>query len=435
MIHYLFKKTRSGSKSRTWYGRYKYDWMPAFKEVNLGVTEKQVAEQKLRAIEKEAEQEQAGIIAPKSIREGLKVEIFQHLDDFINDRKTLGRTSHYIQTLQSCIQAVCNECGWKYLYHIKADQFEHWRSSKEGSRKTLNEYLAAFNGFLRWLTDRNRITDNPLKIVKKIDMRGHQKRQRRALTESEIDSLLAVAPLVRKIAYLFALYCGLRRGEIEKLEWSDFIHTDKESYINLRAAITKNRKESSFPLRPELVALLLELKQSAGDSKYIIGRLPRMTIMLKDWKAAEIKHIDSTGRISDLHSLRMTFCTMLEAAGVPQRIAQELMRHSDPSLTANIYTDPSRFNLRGAVNSLPSFAGVELKKGAQIGALSTVQNSQSLSFAVTSDLINLSLQVSDNEHICHDLSRAVITSQGDENGADCRIRTDDLLITSQYLAP
>jgi len=407
MMHMLFKKTRNNGKSRTWYGRYKYDWMPVFKEVNLGVTDKQVADQKLRAIEKEAENENAGLISPRTIRDASKIEISQHLADFIQDRETLGRTAHYTQTLESCIQLVCNECGWKYLNQIKADQFELWRSSKEISRKTLNEYLAALNGFLKWLSDRNRITDNPLKIVKKVDMRGHKKRQRRAMTESEIDSLLAVAPLVRKIAYLFALYCGFRRGEIEQLEWTDFIHNAQESYMNLRARITKNRKESSFPLRPELVALLLELKQSAGDSKYIIGRLPRMRDMLEDWKAAGIKHLDSQGRISDLHSLRMTFCTMLEAAGVPPRIAQEAMRHSDPSLTANIYTDPSRFNLRGAVNSLPSFAGGVLKKGALIGASFAVKTCQNLSFAVTSEMKNLSLQVTGNEHICHDLSLPV----------------------------
>ena len=48
MMHSLFKKRRNGEKSRTWYGRYKYDWMPVYKEINLGVTDKQVADKKLR---------------------------------------------------------------------------------------------------------------------------------------------------------------------------------------------------------------------------------------------------------------------------------------------------------------------------------------------------------------------------------------------------
>ena len=35
------------------------------------------------------------------------------------------------------------------------------------------------------------------------------------------------------------------------------------------------------------------------------------------------------------------------------RTAQAAMRHSDPSLTANVYTDPKLLDVAGAVASLP----------------------------------------------------------------------------------
>jgi len=38
------------------------------------------------------------------------------------------------------------------------------------------------------------------------------------------------------------------------------------------------------------------------------------------------------------HALRVTYATMLARAGVSLVQAQTLMRHSDPKLTANIYT-------------------------------------------------------------------------------------------------
>ena len=56
------------------------------------------------------------------------------------------------------------------------------------------------------------------------------------------------------------------------------------------------------------------------------------------------------GRKVDFHALRNTFTTKLARAGVPQRLVQELMRHSDPRLTAMVYTDGSQ---------LPTFAAVE----------------------------------------------------------------------------
>ena len=39
----------------------------------------------------------------------------------------------------------------------------------------------------------------------------------------------------------------------------------------------------------------------------------------------------------DIHALRHSFCSILARRGVPLQVAQKLMTHSDPKLTANIY--------------------------------------------------------------------------------------------------
>lgn len=62
---------------------------------------------------------------------------------------------------------------------------------------------------------------------------------------------------------------------------------------------------------------------------------------------------DDCGRTFDIHALRHTFGTHLSKAGVPLRTAKAAMRHSDPSLTANVYTDPKLLDVAGAVASLP----------------------------------------------------------------------------------
>ena len=58
----------------------------------------------------------------------------------------------------------------------------------------------------------------------------------------------------------------------------------------------------------------------------------------------------------DLHAFRTTLCTHLFRAGVPLRTAQAVMRHSNPALTANIYTDAELLQLDAAVASLPACA-------------------------------------------------------------------------------
>ncbi|MFN0131471.1 MAG: hypothetical protein ACKVW3_02905 [Phycisphaerales bacterium] len=59
---------------------------------------------------------------------------------------------------------------------------------------------------------------------------------------------------------------------------------------------------------------------------------------------------DDRGRTIDVHALRHAPLK----AGVPLRTAQAAMRHSDPSLTANVYTDPKLLDVAGAVARLPN---------------------------------------------------------------------------------
>jgi hypothetical protein len=79
-----------------------------------------------------------------------------------------------------------------------------------------------------------------------------------------------------------------------------------------------------------------------------------------DLKRAGIPKLDPRGRVLDVHSLRTTFGTHLALAGVPLTTAQKLMRHADPKLTANVYTDAQLLDLHGAVEALPPVASASV---------------------------------------------------------------------------
>ena len=76
-------------------------------------------------------------------------------------------------------------------------------------------------------------------------------------------------------------------------------------------------------------------------------------ILNRDLEAAGIPKHDDRGRSLDVHAVRTTFGTHLSMAGVSLRTAQAAMRHCDPKLTANIYTDPRLLDVHGAVEALP----------------------------------------------------------------------------------
>lgn len=74
----------------------------------------------------------------------------------------------------------------------------------------------------------------------------------------------------------------------------------------------------------------------------------------RDLAAAGIPYRDERNRVLDFHALRHTFGSNLAKAGVPPKMAQELMRHSDVNLTLKRYSHVGLHDLAGAVEQLPA---------------------------------------------------------------------------------
>jgi len=156
----------------------------------------------------------------------------------------------------------------------------------------------------------------------------------------------------------------------------------KKPYISLGAAYEKSRRGACIWLNQDIlsdISIHLEMKLKAlrkkADAldKPIPCRLPldmpllnvpkNLTRVLdKDMEFAGISKTDERGRVLDVHAFLMTFCSNLSAAGVPLQTAQAAMRHSDPKLTANVYTDIDLLDVHGAMNSLPE---ISLSEGAK----------------------------------------------------------------------
>src|SRR5204863_9070090 len=64
------------------------------------------------------------------------------------------------------------------------------------------------------------------------------------------------------------------------------------------------------------------------------------------WPKALARHLR-------FHDLRGTTATLLARAGVPLVVAQRMLRHADPRLTANVYTRVDLADLRAGIARLP----------------------------------------------------------------------------------
>jgi integrase len=206
-----------------------------------------------------------------------------------------------------------------------------------------------------------------------------------ARISAEARSELEALGRERALIYKTLVLTGLRKGELESITVGQLESGPNGTWILLKARDEKSRRGAEIPVREDLAKELREwiaerlcrrqadastrgepIPASLAPSEPLLavsGSLNRVFDMdlvlaglakveVRDGKQVIVK-TDDRGRTIDIHALRHTFGTHLSKAGVPLRTAQAAMRHSDPSLTANVYTDPRMLDVAGALASLP----------------------------------------------------------------------------------
>lgn len=354
---YTFQPSRQRNgeqqKSRIWWGAYRLPWMAKEERVSLATTDKRVAKQKLDVIVQRLEHEHAGIAMPKPLLEAAQRPLVDHLADYIADLRVRGRAKQYYVRVEARAKRLIASCGWELPKDVSADAFLTWRAKHRKAPKTQNHYLDAMRGLLGWMVENGRLLANALEKVRKVDVRGRQA-EKRAFKVDELRRLLAVSG-PRRTVYLTAAMTGLRHGELSKLRWGDVDLDAHPPILKARAATSKNRRDAVIDLNVELADELRRLRSVPcnGSAKVFAGGMPSHHTFNADLERADIAKTDDLGRIVCFHSLRYTFATLLQSSGVHPRTTQKLMRHSDPKLTANLYTDAHGLPTAAAVASLP----------------------------------------------------------------------------------
>ena len=411
--------------SKVWHGCYSVDKYGEEIRVSLHTTDKQVAKEMLRQIVLEKQKEALGMILPESLRKAGQSAIQTHLNDYLRDLESLRRDGEYTYIINLRVSKLCSECKWVLVKDITADSFLAWRSANSGkAAKTLNEYLDAIRGLLNWMREKDRIPVCPLKTVKKVDGRGKDRRVRRALSFEEMQNLLAVCG-PRKVVYLAAACTGLRRAELGALQWCDVRLDAPAPYLVVRAATAKNRKEQPMPLHADLVAELRALAPAlaGGGAEIVFKRVPSMEVFRSDLKKAGITFLDDRGRRADFHALRHTLGTNLGLAGIACRVAQEVMRHSDPKLTNKQYMDVAQLPTAAAINMLPSFNKAPLGHHTKKYTTTPDFFVHSPSSPVTHGNLVEAYETIANKGGSHGLALAVTSCHNEESGAPARTRT------------
>jgi len=342
------------------------------KEAFLAKEVRQSLEDSIRAGRVDPRQRDIENHAARPIGE-LLGEYGQHLKD-------KGDSQGHVRNTKAFIQQCTDACGVKRILDFDLHRINRWLSNLCLSARSKNYRRTALLGFSRWAADFGRAPRNPLpsSLVPKYDENADRCRLSRAMSQSEGQQLFEALVDAEKVLghrhaggghmakarerrafYLLAATTGLRWREVARLRWGDIDLGTR--LVIVPAGQTKNGLQAELPLIASVVNALREIRpRNVRNSDRVFSAQPTLRTWKRDLYRAGIigepppyeGYVDERGRRLDRKCLRMSFCTWLKQAGVDLRDAQRLMRHSDPRLTANIYTDLRVADLRTQVEKL-----------------------------------------------------------------------------------
>jgi len=300
-------------------------------------------------------------------------------------RNTLPRQQYSYQVeLECAVRHLKNYFGNQDCTLIKKLDVEEFvtnesqknnpNTGKPFSKRLIKEHINIGRRIYEFALD-NEIIDCHNPFLKKPRKISGMENTRTPIDETQKDLVLRVYCRTQ-IAALIMLFCGLRRGEIIPLEWSDIDFINKQIAVTKSAeridtnrfAIkphTKNGKDRYVPIPDNIIPYLkLEKFNSENDLIYSqkSGKIHTVSSWKSNWNSYQKqlnyqyycdtmkqlgrtpKHINAPTGIPELlerftaHQLRHTYCTMLYLAGVDILTASKLMGHSDVKITLDIYT-------------------------------------------------------------------------------------------------
>ena len=192
------------------------------------------------------------------------------------------------------------------------------------------------------------------------------------LTLDEARKILAVLPAEppnMAARWLCALLQGMRQGECLGLRWSDVdlenrrIHVEQELYRVTGQGLVEADPKSRTSKRPipmlDPVAFLLE--SLPRDGQYVFyGKAMDGRRDWANWKALLVKAgvcpDDMTlGDMPALHAARGTTASLLDEAGVSDKIIAEILGHSSVQITRRAYIHGNEDRHRQAMAALEAF--------------------------------------------------------------------------------
>lgn len=223
------------------------------------------------------------------------------------------------------------------LEGFTTSNIQTWLGTSGFSPWSRATYYSHLRDFCAWLVATGRLAEDPMAGVRRPK---RPKSVPRALTEAEVDRILAAATGKPRDWILLALLSGLRAHEIAKLRGQDV--TEAHIYVEGKGDVL-----AAIPTHPEI----WQLAQRYPRSGYWFPGRDNGHVVANTVSQQVSKLFRSLGISGSIHRCRHTYGTRLLRAGTNIRVVQQLMRHASLA-TTEIYTAVTEDDLRDAITRL-----------------------------------------------------------------------------------
>ena len=361
-------------------------------------TDKATAERIARKHEADAALRRDGVIDASGDRfaEQGRRPLSEHVTEFRAALTAKGDTERHCKETKAQATSVIERCQADFPRDLTASAvhaaIKELRDEAR-SLNTCNHYLRAIKGFSRWMYRDKRIHDDTLACLEAYNADTDPRYQRRELLPDEISWLLSIteqrtlpshrlAGSDRAMAYRIALGTGFRATELRSLTQRSFDLDGDPPTATVEAAHSKRRRRDTQPIHAVLAGMIRVWLANKPAGSQLFAKLPLNTARMlradlsaarSAWIAAAktdtelsrrkesdfLAYKDADGKIVDFHATRHTYISAIVNGGASVKVAQELARHSTPTLTIGRYSHTRLHDICGALESLPDISSPE----------------------------------------------------------------------------
>ena len=361
--------------------------------------DKDAAQQVANDLEAKVALRRQGIVDPaqeKFAREGRR-PIEEHVADFHAELVARENTTKHVEETVARINYVVAKSGATHVKDLAPSTvLQVIKGIHDAGRSlvTANSYLRAIKSFTNWLRTDTRTTADILAPLSLYCVT--KEAPRHARREVSLDELIYLLAFVeqyttpthrqsgpdRAMLYRVALGTGYRVNELRSLMPISFDLDGDPPTISVEAAFSKRRQKEEQPIQRDLAEQLKPWLEGRSPDERVFQRMSRYMArtLHADLKAARsawigeaeseverqrrtdsdtLRYENAAGEFADFHALRHTYISGIVAGGASVKTAQELARHSTPTLTFGRYAKTRLHDVHGAVESLPDLSPVK----------------------------------------------------------------------------